>query len=199
MKQTSSLSETFAFVNSDEDEPKSIFLDIEKSSDEKLAEQEITQKRKRKIEETINYFNSIKKQKNQQQANTPPFDEDDMCLITLEKDNLLELSDLSDDDRSKKDETKINTKQVVHNKASKLDQALSKLNEKKKSTISQSKQDWKQYKEKEGIEHELKQYTKDGYLEKQSFLERTEMREFEIDKDLRNAERKRKEQQNANK
>jgi len=76
-----------------------------------------------------------------------------------------------------------------------LDQALSKLNEKKKSTISQSKLDWKEYKEKEGIEHELQQYTKDGYLEKQAFLDRTEMREFEIGKDLRNKERQRREQQ----
>ena len=45
-----------------------------------------------------------------------------------------------------------------------IDQAMSAIQEPKKiSTMEKSSIDWDGFKQKEGIEDELKQYTKDGY------------------------------------
>ncbi|KAL0480690.1 CFDP1, partial [Acrasis kona] len=76
-------------------------------------------------------------------------------------------------------------------KANRLDALLNKMQNKKEATIRTSKKDWEQFKAKEGITEDLKQATKDGYLEKQAFLSRTEMRQFEQDSELRNQERER--------
>ncbi|CAK8682697.1 unnamed protein product [Clavelina lepadiformis] len=69
-----------------------------------------------------------------------------------------------------------------------LGSVLGKLGKKPKlSTLEKSKLDWDQYKEEEGIQEELQNYNKgkEGYLEKVSFLERTEMREFYKERDMR--------------
>ncbi|XP_039260325.2 craniofacial development protein 1-like [Styela clava] len=57
----------------------------------------------------------------------------------------------------------------------------------KLSTLEKSKLDWQNYKDEEGIEDELKIYNKgkDGYVEKQLFLERTDFRQFEKERDIR--------------
>lgn len=65
---------------------------------------------------------------------------------------------------------------------------LGKLGKKQKlSTLEKSKLDWQNFKEEKGIHEELNSYKKgkDGYLEKQSFLERTDMRQFEKERDVR--------------
>uniref|UniRef100_H2ZLR0 Craniofacial development protein 1 n=1 Tax=Ciona savignyi TaxID=51511 RepID=H2ZLR0_CIOSA len=69
-----------------------------------------------------------------------------------------------------------------------ISNVLGKLGKKPKlSTLEKSKLDWDRYKEEEGIEDELKTYNKgkQGYLEKVSFLERTDMRQFQNERDLR--------------
>uniref|UniRef100_A0A0C9R250 Craniofacial development protein 1 n=1 Tax=Amblyomma americanum TaxID=6943 RepID=A0A0C9R250_AMBAM len=62
------------------------------------------------------------------------------------------------------------------------------FNKKQKiSTLEKSKLDWDSYKQSEGIAEDLQNHNrgKDGYLEKQAFLQRTDLRQFEIEKTLR--------------
>lgn len=69
---------------------------------------------------------------------------------------------------------------------------LSQINKKQKlSVLEKTKLDWNQYKQKEQIEDELESYKKgkDGYLEKQDFLQRADLRQFEIEKEVRAVER----------
>lgn len=58
------------------------------------------------------------------------------------------------------------------------------------STIEKTSLDWDTYKKKEGIEDELKQHVKDGYLEKQDFLTRVDHRKFALEKTERDKKRK---------
>ncbi|RWS11345.1 craniofacial development protein 1-like protein [Dinothrombium tinctorium] len=69
-----------------------------------------------------------------------------------------------------------------------LSNVLSAIGKKSKlSTLSKTKIDWQQFKEKEGIEEELEQHnrSKDGFLDKQAFLQRADLRQFEIEKSIR--------------
>ncbi|GLD96408.1 hypothetical protein PINS_up005091 [Pythium insidiosum] len=78
----------------------------------------------------------------------------------------------------------------------KLDQVLASLDAPKKvSTMEKSSIDWDKFKEQEGIEDELTQYTKDGYIEKQEFLQRLDLKRFEIEKAQRDRERQQRQQQ----
>ncbi|OQS03364.1 hypothetical protein THRCLA_04333 [Thraustotheca clavata] len=64
-----------------------------------------------------------------------------------------------------------------------LDAVVDALQQPKKiSTIEKSSMDWDSFKEKEGIADELEQYTKNGYLDKKDFLNRVDLRKFEIEK-----------------
>jgi len=65
---------------------------------------------------------------------------------------------------------------------------------KKLSTIQKSSLDWNTYKTDKGLVEELNQAKKDGYLEKQAFLQRTDLRQFENEKSIRNKDRTRKKQ-----
>ncbi|XP_014485377.1 PREDICTED: craniofacial development protein 1 [Dinoponera quadriceps] len=60
------------------------------------------------------------------------------------------------------------------------------------STLEKSKLDWDNYKKQENIEEELNTHNKgkDGYLERQDFLQRADLRQFEIEKQLRNSSRR---------
>lgn len=62
----------------------------------------------------------------------------------------------------------------------------------KLSILEKSKLDWGGFKQTEGIDEELQTFNKgrDGYLERQDFLQRTDVRQFEIEKNLRAANRK---------
>lgn len=60
------------------------------------------------------------------------------------------------------------------------------------STLEKSKLDWDSFKKQENIEEELNTHNKgkDGYLERQDFLQRADLRQFEIEKQLRNSSRR---------
>ncbi|XP_033753933.1 craniofacial development protein 1-like [Pecten maximus] len=71
---------------------------------------------------------------------------------------------------------------------------LNSINKKPKmGTLEKSKLDWNSFKEKEGISEELQIHNrgKSGYLERMAFLERTDHRQFEIEKSLRQSNSKR--------
>ncbi|XP_054740411.1 craniofacial development protein 1 [Anastrepha obliqua] len=73
-----------------------------------------------------------------------------------------------------------------------LGSILNKIGKTKKiSVLEKSQLDWKNFKQDEGIEEELKTFNKgkDGYLERQDFLQRTDLRQFEIEKNLRQTRR----------
>jgi len=58
--------------------------------------------------------------------------------------------------------------------------------------LDKSKLDWNSYVEETGIKEELQTFNKgkDGYVEKQMFLERTDLRQFEMEKAVRDKNRK---------
>lgn len=71
---------------------------------------------------------------------------------------------------------------------------LSKINKKQKiSVLDKSKLDWDNFKQKEGISEELALHNrgKTSYIERQNFLNRTDYRQFEIEKNLRLSNSKR--------
>ncbi|XP_022908907.1 craniofacial development protein 1 [Onthophagus taurus] len=73
-----------------------------------------------------------------------------------------------------------------------LTSLISQLGKKQKiTTLEKSKLDWDKFKKEENLEDELHTFNKgkDGYLEKQDFLQRTDVRRFEIERDIRNIER----------
>uniref|UniRef100_K3WLG7 BCNT-C domain-containing protein n=1 Tax=Globisporangium ultimum (strain ATCC 200006 / CBS 805.95 / DAOM BR144) TaxID=431595 RepID=K3WLG7_GLOUD len=77
-----------------------------------------------------------------------------------------------------------------------IDQVLASLDAPKKvSTMEKTSMDWDKFKEVEGIEEELHQYTKDGYIEKQEFLQRVDLKQFEIEKAERDKKRALQQQQ----
>lgn len=74
-----------------------------------------------------------------------------------------------------------------------LSSVLGQLGKKNKlSVLEKTKMDWTGFKKNEGIEDELHVHNKgrDGYLERQDFLERTDFRRFEIEKSLRQVTRR---------
>ncbi|CAG9858220.1 unnamed protein product [Phyllotreta striolata] len=69
---------------------------------------------------------------------------------------------------------------------------LSQLTKKSKiSTLEKTKLDWDRYKKDNDIAEELETHNKgkDGFLERQDFLERTDLRRFEIERSVREVER----------
>lgn len=74
-----------------------------------------------------------------------------------------------------------------------LSSVLGQIGKKNKlSVLEKSKLDWTGFKQSEGIDEELQTHNKgrDGYLERQDFLQRTDLRQFEIEKSMRAANRK---------
>jgi len=75
-----------------------------------------------------------------------------------------------------------------------LSSLVSKLSSKKKeSTLALSKNDWERYKRDEGLEEELEEHTKskDSYVEKQAFLQRADLKQFQVEKSIRDKMRAR--------
>ncbi|CAG4947207.1 unnamed protein product [Parnassius apollo] len=73
-----------------------------------------------------------------------------------------------------------------------LSNVLGQLNKKNKlSTLEKSKLDWNTYKKVEDIEDEIQSHNKgkQGYLERQDFLARADVRQYEIERDLRMSKR----------
>lgn len=74
-----------------------------------------------------------------------------------------------------------------------LASVLGQIGKKNKLSILQKTQiDWSGFKNKEGIDEELQTFNKgrDGYLERQDFLQRTDLRQFEREKDMRQTTRR---------
>ncbi|KAL1129325.1 hypothetical protein AAG570_013854 [Ranatra chinensis] len=61
----------------------------------------------------------------------------------------------------------------------------------KLTTLEKSKLDWEKFKEQEGIREDLHTHNKgkNGYLERQDFLERSDLRQFELEKEMRSSRR----------
>lgn len=59
------------------------------------------------------------------------------------------------------------------------------------STLEKSKLDWNSFKRQQGIDEEIQTHNKgkDGYLERQDFLQRTDLRQFQQEKNLRLSKR----------
>jgi len=55
----------------------------------------------------------------------------------------------------------------------------------KLSTLEKSKHDWDSFKKEKGLEDELRNNSKDGYLSKQEFLQRVDYRTWENERELR--------------
>ncbi|KAL7748221.1 hypothetical protein RI367_006407 [Sorochytrium milnesiophthora] len=60
----------------------------------------------------------------------------------------------------------------------------------KLNTLAKSRQDWDKYVQREGLADDLAQHNKDGYLEKQAFLHRTDARQEQAIKQLRKQTRR---------
>jgi len=70
---------------------------------------------------------------------------------------------------------------------------LNQLTKKNKlSVLEKTKLDWDGFKSNEGINEELQTHNRgrEGFLERRDFLERTDLRQFEIEKNLRLTKRK---------
>lgn len=73
-----------------------------------------------------------------------------------------------------------------------LGSVLGALNKKNKiSTLEKTKLDWDRFKNQEGITEDLNTHNrgKDGYLERQDFLQRTDVRQFELERSIRQTTR----------
>eukprot|EP00794_Sanderia_malayensis_P019110 gene19110-21027_t len=67
-----------------------------------------------------------------------------------------------------------------------LNSVLGTIEKKQKlSTLEQSKQDWESFKKDQGIQDDLRTNAKDGYLAKQEFLQRVDVRKWENERELR--------------
>lgn len=74
-----------------------------------------------------------------------------------------------------------------------LSSVLNQLTKKNKlSVLEKTKLDWDGFKDDQGISEELQTHNRgrDGFLERRDFLERTDLRQFEIEKNLRLTRRK---------
>jgi hypothetical protein len=58
------------------------------------------------------------------------------------------------------------------------------------NTVEKSSMDWDQFKDKEGVNDELNQAARNGFLERQDFLQRCDERKFEQEKTERNEKRR---------
>ena len=73
-----------------------------------------------------------------------------------------------------------------------LGSLVSNLTKKQKmSTLTKTKLDWDLFKKDEGIEDELRHHVKnkDSFVERQAFLQRTDLKQFEIEKNIRERSR----------
>ena len=83
---------------------------------------------------------------------------------------------------------------------SSLDAVLQQIAEPRRvSTIEKSSMDWDNFKSKEQIGAELEQHSKGkgAYLGKQDFLNRVDLRKFELEKQQREVERRKREYEAA--
>lgn len=81
---------------------------------------------------------------------------------------------------------------TLKRKSTGLEDALGALKKKKLSSMAKSHIDWQQYKATTvGLDDELRNANKAGFLDEQAFLERADWRQFEVEKSVRDVERRR--------
>ncbi|KAJ8636211.1 hypothetical protein MRB53_010478 [Persea americana] len=104
---------------------------------------------------------------------------------------ITELRDFAGENIEVKKFVDANSKEAAEKAAgppSGLDAVLEQIKKKPKfSVLNKTKKDWGEFKENKGLEDELDAYKKSSnqYLEKVSFLQRTDLREFERERDAR--------------
>eukprot|EP01080_Neovahlkampfia_damariscottae_P007534 gene7534-11858_t len=139
--------------------------------------------KKRKIKEKENKDEKIQKKKKKK-----------IERKEIEHDLFQELNEIEKTSKSETTETieeelqqipEIKKEKKEKKKISGLDALLNKMTEKSKSTIQKSKKDWEKYKLVSGTKSEVEKYAKDGYVEEKNFIQRTDVRQFEIERDLR--------------
>lgn len=84
------------------------------------------------------------------------------------------------------------TKRPIGGGGGGLSSVLGQIGKKSKiSTLEKTKLDWNSFKRTEGIDEEIQTHNKGkaGYLERQDFLQRTDVRQFQIEKNLRQTKR----------
>ena len=79
---------------------------------------------------------------------------------------------------------------ALKRKSTGLEGALGALKKKKLSSMAKSHIDWQQFKSAAGLDDELRNANKAGYLEQQAFLERADWRQFAHEKSVRDVARK---------
>ena len=98
------------------------------------------------------------------------------------------------DSKEAKQFQKAQEKQQAQKRPSGLNSIMGTISGKapKMGTLDKSKLDWNKFVNEEGIKEELVTHNrgKDGYVEKQQFLERADVRRFEIEKSAREKSRK---------
>lgn len=75
-----------------------------------------------------------------------------------------------------------------------LNNLVANLGKKQKlSTLKKTELDWDLFKREEGIAEDLRNHTKNknSYVERQAFLQRTDLKQFEIEKSIRDKNRSR--------
>ena len=88
---------------------------------------------------------------------------------------------------SRNNNDKINNK---NNKVNALDMIIDGLKGPNTvSTVEKTSFDWENYKNEHGITEDVEKYTKNGYLTKQDFLNRVDLRQFEMEKKERERQR----------
>ena len=66
------------------------------------------------------------------------------------------------------------------------------------STMNKTTVDWDNYKQQNaGLDEELAQYTKNGFLERRDFLNRVDWNQFELEREVRGRERAKREAEAA--
>jgi hypothetical protein len=77
-----------------------------------------------------------------------------------------------------------------------LEDVVGGLRKKKLSAMSKSHIDWESFKDQEGLQDELRlAVNAGGHLDKEDFLQRTDLRQFANERDVREVERQRRVQQ----
>lgn len=91
-------------------------------------------------------------------------------------------------DESKAAQANRRKSEMQASSSSGLDSLLQQISKKHKPNIlDRSRKDWGQFKEEKGLEDELEAYKKSGdkYLDKVAFLQRSDVREYEKERDAR--------------
>jgi len=169
------------------DEEVSGGLSDAEAQNEKDKQKETTVDAKKADEIWSSFLSDVKsEQVNKSKATTAPID--DKAKETIKED---QASTIATQAKSVQQQPKPVSKFSIA-KAGGMASLLNKINKKPKiNTLEESRQQWNEYKQSEDLNEELAAHSKgkSGFLERTAFLNRTDLREFEREKELRNKER----------